>query len=165
MSRSPFDRLDIEKTVVRSTSPLVIEKPRAPLHIHTYGGETDFFKGLTQGKLLGSKCINKKCEASHQDAFLPPRVYCPDCLEKTKWVDLTRAAAKIYTHITVEYPGAFNKLPLPCHLISVEVQGAITVLMSYLVNGEPQIGLKVRPLFNTQKPTYTILDLCWEPVK
>ena len=33
--------------------------------------------------------------------------------------------------------------------------------MSYLSAGEPKIGLKVVPIFNTLDPTYTILDLSW----
>jgi hypothetical protein len=29
--------------------------------------------------------------------------------------------------------------------------------------GEPSIGLRVVPIFNTAAPTYTILDLWWVP--
>jgi uncharacterized protein len=164
-NHSSFNQLDVEKTIVRKHDPfMVIEKPRSPVHIHTYGGETPFFKGLSEGKLLGSKCTNGKCDASKDDAFLPPRVYCPDCLEKMEWVDVANQSAKIYTHITVQYPGAFNKLTLPCHLISVKVEGTCTIMMSYLQKSEPQIGMAVRPVFNTKNPTYTILDLAWEPV-
>jgi len=34
-------------------------------------------------------------------------------------------------------------------------------LMEYLSVGEPEIGMKVVPIFNTTKPSYTILDLSW----
>ena len=34
-------------------------------------------------------------------------------------------------------------------------------LMGYLSEGEPEIGMKVVPIFNTTKPSYTILDLSW----
>ena len=34
-------------------------------------------------------------------------------------------------------------------------------LMEYLSVGEPKIGMKVVPIFNTTKPSYTILDLSW----
>ena len=33
--------------------------------------------------------------------------------------------------------------------------------MGYLSEGEPEIGMKVVPIFNTTKPSYTILDLSW----
>ena len=36
-------------------------------------------------------------------------------------------------------------------------------LMEYLSVGEPGIGMKVVPIFNTTKPSYTILDLSWVP--
>ena len=35
--------------------------------------------------------------------------------------------------------------------------------MGYLSVGEPEIGMKVVPIFNTTKPSYTILDLSWVP--
>ena len=35
--------------------------------------------------------------------------------------------------------------------------------MEYLSVGEPGIGIKVVPIFNTTKPSYTILDLSWIP--
>jgi len=36
-------------------------------------------------------------------------------------------------------------------------------LMGYLSVGEPEIGMKVVPIFNTTKPSYTILDISWVP--
>jgi hypothetical protein len=35
--------------------------------------------------------------------------------------------------------------------------------MEYLSVGEPGIGMKVVPVFNTTNPSYTILDLSWIP--
>ena len=35
--------------------------------------------------------------------------------------------------------------------------------MEYLSVGEPKIGMKVVPIFNTTKPSYTILDLSLVP--
>lgn len=162
---TPFDAIDMPPTLIRKEKPtLVIEKPRSLVHIHTYGSETPFFKGLTEGKLLASHCTNKKCHNATLGEMLPPRIYCPDCLERMAFVDIKDRPAQVYTHITVAYPGAFNRLPTPCHLISVRVQGVSTTMMSYLVDAEPEIGLNVQPEFNTTKPTYTILDLCWKPV-
>ena len=155
-------------TVLRSIDPIVLEKPRSPTHIHTYGGETPFFKGLTEGKLLATRCANKNCDPSGKAGYLhlPPRVYCPDCLEKMEWEDITERAArsaKVHTHIRVERPGAFNRVPMPCQLISVEIDGVATILMSVLSEGEPEIGLAIEPVFNTTTPTFTILDLSWRP--
>lgn len=165
-----FNNMNPGATVVRSLEPLVIEKPRNPIHIHTYGGETPFFKGLSEGKLLATKCVNPKCDPSGKEGYyhLPPRVHCPDCLEKMTWEDITELArqkAKIHTHITVEHPGAFNRVPMPCELISVEIEGVATILMSQLVKAKPAIGMRIEPVFNTRAPTFTILDLAWRPVR
>lgn len=160
-----FNNMNPGATVLRSIDPMVIEKPRAPIHVHTYGGETPFFKGLTQGKLMATKCNTKGCITNNGEAMLPPRVYCPDCLEKMEWVELKNVKAEIYTHITVAYPGAFNQLDPPCHLISIKIEGVSTMIMSYLKGAEPQIGLKIEPRFRTANPTYTILDLYWVPKK
>ena len=163
-----FNNNNPEATVLRSIDPIVLEKPRSPTHIHTYGGETPFFKGLTEGKLLATRCVNKNCDPSGKAGYLhlPPRVYCPDCLERMEWEDITELAArtaKVHTHIRVERPGAFNRVPMPCQLISVEIEGVATILMSVLSEGEPEIGLAIEPVFNTSKPTFTILDLSWRP--
>lgn len=172
MSKHEFEynNMNPGATVLRRLDPMVIEKPRNPIHVHTYGGETPFFKGLTEGKLMATKCLNAKCDPAGQEGyyFLPPRVYCPDCLEKMEWVDVTeiaRATAKVHTHITVAHPGAFNQVPMPCELISVEIEGVTTLIMSQLTGGKPEIGMKIEPVFNTAKPSFTILDLAWKPRK
>ena len=162
MSEYPFNNLHPDATVVRHLEPIVIEKPRAPIHIHSYGGETIFFKGLTEGKLMATKADPRG--PNPHFFYLPPRVYDPDTLERAQWIDVTdiaRKTAKIHTHITVHKPGAFNRVPFPCHLISVEMEGCGTILMSYLVGSEPKIGLPIEPRFKTQNPTYSILDLYW----
>ena len=117
---------------------------------------------------MGTKCANAKCDPAgmHGYFFLPPRVYWPDCLEKMEWWDITdiaRESARVHTHITVKHPGAFNRVPMPCRLISVEIDRVATVLMSVLEGAEPEIGLEIEPVFNTANPTFTILDLSWKP--
>ena len=162
-----FNNLNPTATILRSLDPIVVEKPRAPTHIHTYGNETPFFKGLTEGRLMATTCTNPACKPSKKGLFfLPPRVYCPDCLEKMEWADITELAnekAKIHTHITVERPGAFNRVDMPCELISVEIEGVSTFIMSQLKKAKPEIGMKIKPVFNTTKPTFSILDLAWVP--
>ncbi|MCU0723154.1 MAG: hypothetical protein MUC63_06015 [Planctomycetes bacterium] len=157
-----FNNMNPGATVIRKLDPLVIEKPRAPIHIHTYGGETPFFRGLAEGRLMATKCLTKKCPGA-KGFWLPPRVYCPDCLEKMEWIEVKNPKATVHTFIRVQYPGAFNQLPVPSNLISVEIEGCSTIMMSILKGGDPEIGLPVEPRFNTEKPSYTILDLWWVP--
>jgi len=47
--------------------------------------------------------------------------------------------------------------------INIEFEGVCTILMGYLLDGEPAIGDRVAPIFATESPTYTILDLAWLP--
>ena len=145
-----------------SLSPLVIKNPKDYFHIHTYGGLTPFFRGLAEGKLLGTCCPNPAC--TEHRIWLPPRVHCPDCYTPMAWQEVAPRGV-LYTHTTVLYPGSSFRLSTPCPLVSVEIEGVCTKLMSYLKEGKPEIGMPLEAVFNTAKPTYTILDLAWIPAK
>lgn len=142
-----------------------VTNPRDVTHIHTYGGESIFFESLSQGKLLGTRCDNDDC-ATRGTVYIPFRIHCPDCLGKNTPVDLTETAktgARVHTFMITERTGAFNTLKKPIRFINVEFQGVATILMGYLSVGEPSIGMEVVPIFRTENPTYTILDLSWVP--
>ena len=139
-----------------------VTNPRDMTYIHSYGGEAIFFESLGKGKLMATRCDNDKCEAKGS-IFEPFRIYCPDCLRKATVIDITEKAqktAKIHSFIITHRSGAFNTLPLPIKFINVEFdEDVVTILMSVLVVGEPEIGKRVVPIFRTKDPTYTIMDL------
>lgn len=140
----------------------VIKNQKTATHNHSYGGLTPFFEGLTRGKLWGTRCIY--CRS---DLWLPPRVDCPDCWEKMRWFEVNTEGATVYSHSITNYPGEGFKASVPCPLISVEIPGVCTKLMSYLSEfgeDEPYIGMPIRPVFRTDHPTRTILDLSWVPM-
>ena len=141
-------------------SPLVVKNVKSYFHIHTYGALSAFFTGLTEGKLLATRCTNPDC--AERRLWLPPRVDCPDCFAPMQWIEAPQVG-RIYTHSTVLYPGSGFRLSSPCPLISVEIDGVCTKMMSYLKQGEPSIGLPVKAVFNTTQPTHTVLDLAWVP--
>ncbi len=98
--------------------------------------------------------------------YLPFRIHCPDCLGRNTVLDLTdlcKKTAKIHTFMVCERSGAFNTLQKPIKFINVEFDDVATILMSYLSVGEPKIGMRVVPIFQTLDPTYTITDLSWVP--
>jgi uncharacterized OB-fold protein len=140
--------------------------PRRIVHHHSLGGEAVFFEGVTKGKLVASRCENQKC-VTHGSVYMPYRIHCPDCLERNRDFDLTAIAnktARVYTFMVCERSGAFNTLEKPIRFINIEFEGVTTILMSYLVGKqEPKIGMKVRPIFRTKNPTYTITDLAFVP--
>jgi uncharacterized protein len=142
-----------------------VTNPRDMTYIHSYGGEAIFFESLSQGKLMATKCINPKCE-SKGSIYQPFRIFCPDCLGKNSVIDMTQVAqktAKIHTFMVCERSGAFSLLDKPIKFINIEFDGVCTILMSYLVKGDPKMGMKVVPIFQRLNPTYTILDLAWVP--
>ncbi|HWR69128.1 MAG TPA: hypothetical protein VN416_08920 [Desulfomonilia bacterium] len=142
-----------------------VTNPREMTYMHSYGGEAIFFESLSQGKLMATKCENPKCE-SKGSIYQPFRIFCPDCLGRMAVMDMTKLAkekATIHTFMVCERSGAFNILDKPIKFINIEFDGVCTILMSYLSKGDPEMGMRVVPIFQTLNPTYTILDLSWVP--
>ena len=143
-----------------------VTNPRRLVHTHSYGGEHEFFDGVAQGRLLGTRCDNADCEVGYQSVFIPFRTHCPDCLQRMTTVDLTEVAKRsgsVHSFMITERTGAFNTLEKPIKFVNIEFEGVCTILMGYLLRGEPAIGDRVVPIFATRSPTYTILDLAWVP--
>jgi len=140
---------------------IIRENPRTIVHNHSYGGLSRFFKSLPRGVLLGTAC-----GACKGGIWLPPRVHCPDCWKKMRWVKIDASNATVYTYSMTNFPGAGFKASAPCPLISVQIPGVCTKFMSYLsefAEDEPYIGMPIKPRFRTENPTYTILDISWVP--
>jgi uncharacterized OB-fold protein len=148
------------KAELISEDPMVVKNQKFWFHMHTYGGWGKFFKGLQQGKLLGTRCTNPDCR-EHR-IFVPPRTDCVDCWRRTEWVEAPTHGT-IYTFSEITYPGELFRAEAPVHLISVELEGVCTKLMSYMWESTPEFGLPVKAKFHTDNPTNTILDLCWVP--
>ena len=144
---------------------LGVTNPRDMTYIHSYGGEAIFFESLSKGKLMATRCDNPKCE-SKGTIYQPFRIFCMECLAKNTAIDMTDLAkntARIHTFMVCERSGAFNVLDKPIKFINIEFEGVDTILMSYLAVGEPEMDMRVVPIFKTVDPTYTILDLAWVP--
>ena len=143
-----------------------VTNPRDMTYIHSYGGEAIFFESLGKGKLIASRCDNQNCETKGS-IYEPFRIYCPDCLKRNTPIDITdkaRKYSKIHSFIVTHRAGAFNTLPLPIKFVNVEFdEEVVTILMSVLAVGEPEIGKKIIPIFRTKSPTYTIMDLMFVP--
>lgn len=144
---------------------LGITNPRDMTYMHSYGGEAIFFESLSKGKLLATRCDNDGC-GTKGTTYIPFRIHCPDCLGKNTVIDLTAVAkksARIHTFMVCERSGAFNLLDKPIKFINIEFDGVATILMSYLCLGDPKFNMEVEPIFKTDGPTFTILDLSWVP--
>jgi uncharacterized OB-fold protein len=134
-------------------------------HYHTYGLLTPYFKGLTEGRLLGTRCINPACPISKGDGelWIPPRADCPDCHQPMEWKEVADPKGYIYTYTYVERGGTGLEIPCPYYQIDVKIEGVATILKSYLDGPGPvKIGDRVRACFRTgDEATHTCLDLYW----
>jgi uncharacterized OB-fold protein len=150
-------------TKIRQIEPrTVIEWPRSLTHIHTYGLLSPFFEGLRKGELRATLCPNNKCPENR--LWIPPRAHCPDCHTEMIWKTLPKPViGKIYTFTQVVYAGTGIELSTPYWQVDVEIPGLATIPKSYLLYGEPYIGMKVKAEFRTKKPTNTVLDYYWVP--
>ncbi len=149
----------------------VIQNPRfgpEGTHYHTYGMLTPYFEGLTKGKLLGTRCVNKKCPISKgkSELWLPPRADCPDCHQSMEWSEVKVPAGYIYAYTHVKAGGTGLEIETPYYQIDVKIPGVATIVKSYLLDRKPiKIGDKVRAGFRSGKAaTHTSLDLYFELV-
>jgi uncharacterized OB-fold protein len=152
-------------TRVRQTKPaMVIEWPRTLTHVHTYGMLSPFFVGLKEGKLRATFCPNPTCP--EKALWIPPRGHCPDCHTEMTWKTLRNPViGKIHTFTQVVYAGVGVELSTPYWQVDIEIPGLATIPKSYLVRGEPFIGMKVKAEFRTKSPTNTVLDYYWVPAE
>ena len=149
----------------------ILHLPRfgeAGTHYHTYGMLTPYFRGLTQGRLMATRCLNPRCPISKGkgELWLPPRADCPDCHQPMIWDEIKDPKGYVYAYTYVERGGTGLELPCPYYQIDVKMEGVGTIVKSYLAGGGPiKIGDKVRARFRTGRDaTHTCLDLYWERV-
>jgi uncharacterized OB-fold protein len=149
-------------TKIRQSVPAtVIEWPRSITHIHTYGKLSPFFEGLRKGELRATNCPNPLCEEKR--LWIPPRAHCPDCHTEMIWKALPNPViGTIYAFTRVVYAGIGIELSTPYWQVDVEIPGLATIPKSYLLYGDPHIGMKVRAEFR-KTPTNTVLDYYWVP--
>ena len=135
-------------------------------HHHTYGRLTRYFQGLTEGRLLATRCLNPNCPVSRGggDLWLPPRADCPDCHQPMGWKEIEDPRGYVYTYTYVERGGTGLELPCAYYQIDVKIEGVCTIVKSYLSGPGPiRIGDKVKARFRTgADATHTCLDLFWE---
>lgn len=147
----------------------VVENPRfgaEGTHYHTYGLLTPYFKGLTEGKLMATRCVNPRCPVArgNGELWLPPRADCPDCHQPMDWQQVGDPRGYIYAYTQVVRGGTGLEVECPYFQIDVKMDGVCTILKSYLLDrGSIRIGDRVRARFRTgPQATHTALDLCWE---
>jgi uncharacterized OB-fold protein len=146
-------------TVVYSENLLVIQEHYETDYIHSYAEDSEFFLGLSTGKLLGSECTSCRYR------FATPRAYCLQCGSSTKWIDLP-LEGRVHSWTTCHYGSEAFLNQTPFHLVLVEFEGVDTLLMARLVppkRANIRIGQKVHAKF-VRKPKHRVTDVYFVPV-
>ena len=166
------DRVDLKTTpskITPANDVWVLHLPRfgeEGTHFHTYGLLTPYFKGLTEGRLMATRCTNPRCPISkgNGEMWLPPRADCPDCHQPMVWQEVKDTKGYIYAFTYVERGGTGLEIECPYYQIDVKMEGVGTIVKSYLLDRKPiKIGDKVRARFRTgAAATNTCLDLSFE---
>lgn len=134
---------DEQGAVLFGTDPIVFKDHYEIDYLHSYAQDSPFFAGLTQGKLLGSKC--PRCGK----VYATPRAHCMDDGVRTEWHRLPDEG-RIHTFTTCHYAGQAFLHETPYTLILVEFDGADTLFLSRLIGADPtevRIGMPVRARF------------------
>lgn len=130
-------------TTVFRTDPLVVKDHYEIDYIHSFAEDSPFFRGLAEGKLLGSECT--KCHYR----FATPRAYCMECGAATRWFDLP-LRGRVHTWTTCHFGSEAFLKETPFNLALVEFDGVQTLLLARLVGAtekEIRVGMPVRAKF------------------
>ncbi len=139
---------------------LVIRFPYAIDYIHSYAEDSPFFLGLAEGKLLGSKCTDRKCGFR----FATPRSHCMVCGKPTAWFELPKKG-RLHSWTTCHFGSEAFLKETPYNLALVEFDGADSVLLVRLkdcVESEIYVGMPVVARFSPT-PKYLVTDLWFVP--
>ena len=135
-------------------------------HYHTYGLLTPYFKGLSEGRLMATRCVNVRCPISRgrSELWLPPRADCPDCHQPMVWEEVKDTRGYIYAYTYVERGGTGLEIECPYYQVDVKMDGVWTIVKSYLLDRKLiKIGDRVKAGFRTgADATHTCLDLYFE---
>jgi len=129
---------------LKGMTPIVLRQRYSIDYVHSYGQDSPFFAGLSNGKLLGTRC--PVCGHS----YATPRFHCMGCGNECEWFALP-LEGRIHTFTTCYYGSESFLSETPFHLVLVEFEGVDTLFLSRLIGVEgPEeisIGMKVRAKF------------------
>ena len=130
-------------TVLYNLDPIILKDHWEVDYIHSYAQDSPFFAGLSQKKLLGSRC--PACGY----VYATPRGHCAQCGVATEWHELPQEGT-VHTFTTCYFGGEAFLAETPFTLVLVEFEGADTLFLSRLVGVEDRevsIGMPVRARF------------------
>ncbi|HEV2428804.1 MAG TPA: Zn-ribbon domain-containing OB-fold protein [Thermoplasmata archaeon] len=139
---------------------LVVRSPYAIQYIHSYAEDSEFFLGLAEGHLKGSKCRSKSCGT----VYATPRGHCMACGSPTGWIDLP-TSGRLHSWTTCHFGSEAFLKETPYNLALVEFEGADSLLLARLkdcVESDLYVGMPVEARFDPS-PKYSITDVWFVP--
>lgn len=152
--------MDEKGSTIYGVDPLIINDHYEIDYRHSYAEDSPFFIGLSQGKLLGSRCTG--CGYS----YATPRSHCMECGAPTAWQEVP-LTGRVHTFTTCYYGGEAFLKETPFTLVLVEFDGVNTLFLSRLKKVKPEdvrIKLPVRARFG-KTPTFKVTDVWFEPAE
>ncbi|MBI4772477.1 MAG: Zn-ribbon domain-containing OB-fold protein [Chloroflexi bacterium] len=141
----PFPKVLNDETLalLKAMSPLQIEQVYQIAYLHSYGQDSPFFAGLSNGVFLGSR------EPATGYTYANPRGHDMFTGAETQWVQLPDEG--VVHAFTVCHFGSEEFLPeCPFVLALIEFEGANTLFLTRLLGVDPHaasldwIGMKVK---------------------
>jgi len=133
----------MDGSILYNLDPIILRWHWEVDYIHSYAQDSPFFAGLSQRKLLGSRC--PACGY----VYATPRGHCMQCGAATEWHELP-LEGRIHTFTTCYYGGEAFLEETPFTLILVEFDGVDSLFLSRLVGVSPHqvtIGTPVKAQF------------------
>jgi uncharacterized OB-fold protein len=92
-----------QSSITRKDDVWILHFPRfgeEGTHYHTYGQLTPYFQGLTEGRLMATRCVAPECPISKGkgELWLPPRADCPDCHQPMEWEQVENPEGYIFAY-------------------------------------------------------------------
>lgn len=147
---------------LKEMSPIVIQQSYSTDYIHSYGQDSPWFAGLSNGKLLGTRCI--QCSTT----FATPRLACMECGANCDWVELPKEG-RVHTFTVCHFGAEAFLKETPFILALIEFDGVDTLLLTRLIGCNPAeanlkwVGMKVKPKFR-RKSQFKPTDVYFVPV-
>jgi len=131
---------------LKGMSPILIEQPYSITYLHSYGQDSPFFAGLSNGRFL----VNREPESGY--TYGTPRGHDMATGKETVWVEIP-AEGTVHA-FTICHFGSEEFLPeCPFVLAQIQLPGVDTLFMARLIGVDPAdasldwIGMKVKGRF------------------
>lgn len=113
-----------------------------------------FFLALKERKLLANTC------SSCNMTYLPPKMFCEDCFDELgddTYKEIT-STGEVFSFTEVFYDHRGDRLVNPYFLGLIVVDGSDTKFLHKLLVSNPEIGMKVKAVWNDNR-VGSIMDL------